>query len=443
MSAVDPARNSQRLLPNRLPHWIIALVVLTLFASIAEWRRMHPGGSTWLKMDQTDQIGAEYDTIAQAVRNGRGFADVFHRPTGPTAWMPPLLVYFTAGLYWIFQDDRGCVVTALWICKMAVLSYAAILFVNYCRNRGGGAAGCIILAVGLASDFFELFQRTHDTWLIMLIVTITWHGLQRWPPQFRLVRIVGWGVFGGLAALSGPIVGLAWAVTTSMFWIRQQAQHSGHAVSVKALAAIATAAITSILVVTPWLVRNRVVMGRWIPIKSNGVYELWQSQVFDDDGVLDSIYAWKHPWGYNGFQRDEYARRGEIEFISSRWPATWDSIVDRPSDFARRVSNRLFAAVWYYTPLNELDESLKWPIRFTRVYFCLPVLGLIIVLWRRQPLSDAAFIAICLYLTVLVPYILVSYYGRYAAPLTFMKMMLVYHGFEALFCFFKRDSQCC
>jgi hypothetical protein len=87
--------------------------------------------------------------------------------------------------------------------------------------------------------------------------------------------------------------------------------------------ATVTAALVSILVVAPWTIRNRLVLKRWIPIKSNGMYELWQSQCLDQDGVLDSITLGQHPWGNDGEQRQQYARLGEIAFTTDTPFPSW------------------------------------------------------------------------------------------------------------------------
>src|SRR3954471_16612100 len=43
-------------------------------------------------------LGGEYFNIARSLLAGKGFADPFDRPTGPTAWQPPVLPGILAGL---------------------------------------------------------------------------------------------------------------------------------------------------------------------------------------------------------------------------------------------------------------------------------------------------------------------------------------------------------
>src|SRR5512142_2203003 len=44
-------------------------------------------------------FGWEMGRIGRAIANGRGFADPFGVPTGPTAWEPPLYPYLIAGIF--------------------------------------------------------------------------------------------------------------------------------------------------------------------------------------------------------------------------------------------------------------------------------------------------------------------------------------------------------
>ena len=73
------------------------------------------------------------------------------------------------------------------------------------------------------------------------------------------------------------IVALAWGVLT-LPGARGQ----------RAWSRLGVAVLAAGLTVTPWVVRNYLVFGRLIPIKSNLAYELYQSQCLQPDGLLRS-----------------------------------------------------------------------------------------------------------------------------------------------------------
>ncbi|MCU0712918.1 MAG: hypothetical protein MUC43_12725 [Pirellula sp.] len=421
---------------------ILVLVIVFGCTFLADWRGQNRGPSLWFYSNQTNQIGAEYDTIAQAIREGRGFSDVFREKTGPTAWMPPLLVYFTAGVYWLAGDDRETVVEVIVLCNTLSILLCSLIFVGFARSVGAPRLGIALLVAGLSADFSELFLRTHDTWLILLLLCLIWVGLQRvghMSLQAKMQPLV-WGFFGGFVALASPIAGFAWAASTAVQWFFQKGAESpvrSFQSFVSRLRVISRplmlAAIGSILVVTPWTIRNRIALGKWIPIKSNAMYEVWQSQVLDDDGVLDKASAYQHPWGSNSPQRQRYVEVGEVMFIQERSEPTWRSIRENPLGFVERVANRFCAAALYYVPLEPENERILWANRITRVYFPLPIIAFALLLWfHKGPLNSAQLATISLYLFYLGPYVMVSYYARYAAPLVIMKMLLVLHAYTAI-----------
>src|SRR5579875_3137131 len=58
-------------------------------------------------------LGWEYFHIAKAMVRGQGFSNPFDAPTGPTAWMPPLLPTLLAGLLWVCNGDGDAVMVVV------------------------------------------------------------------------------------------------------------------------------------------------------------------------------------------------------------------------------------------------------------------------------------------------------------------------------------------
>ena len=156
--------------------------------------------------NMNDHLGAEYFEIASALVNGRGYADPFRTESGPTAWMPPLLPLYTAGILILNDGD-----------KIAGLAWGAHSFVAAMRER-------------------------------------------------RLRPLL--------------------------------------------IACLAAAAVMS-----PWIVRNAFVFGRFIPVKSNLSYELYQSQLLNEEGRLSTKVFGTHPYSTAGSERTEYVELGEAAFL--------------------------------------------------------------------------------------------------------------------------------
>lgn len=237
--------------------------------SVASWRLEHPGESTWFRPDMTDHLGAEHDSIANSIVAGRGFSDPFRAKTRPTAWMPPVLPYFTALLYVIAGGDRSIVVEIVVYINAVVVYFFSLVFIREAKRVHRAVLGYVILVIGLSANFFQLFQFTHDTWLLLLVFTLLFVGVQRvWTAPRSIVAALSWGLFGGLSALCSPVAGGVWAAVTTIRWISKP-REAGSPESEnlnRRMKMLLLSAITSMVVVAPWTIRNRLVMGKWTPL---------------------------------------------------------------------------------------------------------------------------------------------------------------------------------
>jgi hypothetical protein len=423
---------------NRLHRvdWVFLVLVIGGLTWIAD---SGPQWTMWLGWDGRDHLGAEYDSIARAIRSGRGLADPFQEPTGPTAWMPPALPYLLAGLYWLTGDDRGRVVVMIWFMQLLVVFMTSAIVMGEARRCRVVWAGYFVMVVGLAACFQMLFRRTHDVWLNLLIVNLLWLGLvARWQQPRRLIY---WGLLGGATALCSPVLGAVWATLTFWRWLparRKRPEIVGRRDWQRRWKAIGVVAGISCLCVLPWTIRNRVVLGSWMPIKSNGMFELWQSQCLDDDGVLDWKTTGQHPWPSNGALRSEYKRRGEMAFIAYYGDLAKQDIAGQPLKFLDRMAGRGLAATLWYMPH---DPRSPWPLWLQQLIFPIPFLAACYLLASQRRLSRQATAAAAIAGMTLAPYMLISYYDRYAAPLIGMKLILVLHAWRGIACGWQKWKQ--
>ena len=423
---------------------VLSLGLVFIFMGIAYWKSTDPASLPWLKHDFRSHIGAEYDCIAQAIRKGRGFSDPFQIETGPTAWMPPVLPYVMAGLYWFHGDNRSMVV--VWMVALQGVStwLASFVLLRESRSRKHIVAGVIIIIAFYSTNFYQLFQQTHDTGLLLFVISLLWLGLSKQStpphqPERASVRFpsvcssthrnqIFWGAWGAFCTLCSPVIGGAWLVLT--FWLARPRQRKW-----SELNCWLVVFGVWILLISPWMIRNYAQFGKWFPIKPNGMYELWQSHCMDMDGVLDSQSSSGHPWSSGGEQRIRYKEVGEIAFIAEKGAEVQKSIRDNPLGLWERIVNRGIAALVFYTPFSIIEEyeAGGWPVFFSRCVHPLPLVAIFVVLALGAiPIERNIFIAIAFFGLLLLPYVLVSYYDRYAAMLVGLKMLLVLYGWDAL-----------
>lgn len=371
-------------------------------------------------------LGAEYNRIAVALVNGRGFADPFPARTGPTAWMPPVFSWILAAVRWDTGGDITQIKTAVVVLQDLALVATGWLVVGVVRRTGGSVWLATLLFVGgLVFHFRQCFQFTHDWWIVLAALDVLLVGLVWRRPLRRSWRsAAGWGVVGGLLALTSPAVGLVWGLSAAA-----EGRRPGRRL------ALAAAAVAAVLTVSPWVVRNYLVFGRFIPIKSNLAFELYQSQCVQDGGVLhDPIFA-SHPYVGHNAALAEYARLGEMAFMDRKWQQFAEAVRANPKDFLERVWNRFVEATLVYVPFNPSDETRR-PRRTlcARLVYPLPFVCLVGLLAtaRWVPLNRVQWVVIAAYLAYLMPYVLVSYYERYKVPAMGMEVLLLTWGANRL-----------
>src|SRR5262249_39961704 len=147
-----------------------------------------------------------------------------------------------------------------------------------------------------------------------------------WGPAAR------WGLVGGLCALLSPILGFTWGGLTAAVGARK-----------KQWAQLFLAFAVAVLTTAPWMARNYMALGRWIPIKSNLGFELSQSQCRTKSGVVSYETFAKRPY-VDKNERAYYSLRGELAYVDEKRALFIKAVRDNPWDFVRRVGNRFLAA---------------------------------------------------------------------------------------------------
>ncbi len=366
-------------------------------------------------------LGAEYYNIAAAIVDSRGFSDPFVVESGPTAWMPPLLVWIQAGLIWMFDSDRYWVMLGVLTLKALLLSACAVAIVRQDWRRNDGWVAFGVYAAFIVAESNACFSFTHDSWLILAGVTATLFGLTKIDRLSRAGKlsvgiVIAWGFLGGMIALSSPVAGFTWAVGTTV------------CLAPRVPGKWVLAGLVSLAVVTPWAIRNQVVLGRFVPIKSNVFFEFDQSQAIDSDGLLDWKTMSSHPY-HAGPEQDAYVQMGEIAYLDTKKERFLEQLAAQPDAYFRKVRNRLVATTLLPAGFSEYSRpSLTLPLRwFIYPWPALAAVGLVVFC---RPLTSLQRWAIIVYVAYLTPYVICSYYPRYGFPLLVVKILLCYWAIE-------------
>lgn len=327
--------------------------------------------------------------LVQSLLNGRGYS-----LDGPTAITPPLYIFFLASLYRLFDGP-------------AAVRLAQIVL---------GAAGCVVLyAIGrrvfdqttglLAAGLLSLnplvvyLAGLHltESLFLFLVLLLIWQSL-RVADQPTVIQAVGLGGLLGLAMLVRaifvaflPFV-FVWAV--SVWGIR-----SSHAYRTFAVALVST-----VIVLTPWTIRNYLVVGAVVPVQSNGGMVFWGSNNPHSGGgiVLPTSDTWTagrppddNQYGWRDLTPAEENR------LYIRTALSW--MREHPGDYVRLLGHKVLRLYRFTRAADEQGLEVPVAVQVFHTGFLLAALaGLCLTLRSWRTLSLLLAFIVFTHLTTLV-----------------------------------------
>ncbi len=374
-------------------------------------------------------VAAENGHIADAILAGRGFADPFGVPSGPTAWMPPAFPYLLALLKAATGDDVQSLVRLLWCLRLATVFVTCLIVLDAGDKLNRWLPATVILCGGLGFHGRELFEEHSESWFYLAVANGVWlaecYGRRVLMTWSRAIVV---GAVAAVAALCHPIlgaVGIALRLYGTCLERDTQSVSDTRTDQKTKLLHLSLYLLAAIVIILPWTIRNRYVLGAWMPIKSNAAFEVWQSQCLDNDGLLDNLTLASHPYSAPDGLRLRFLNAGEVSFQDWAWQESWQSIQANPAGWLQRVGHRFVAACLLYQPTHVRGEPQPALLAIKRVVSSLPFLAcffLIVFVRHWNSTTLPLLVNYCVYLT---PFILISYVDRYALPLLTVKLLLV------------------
>ena len=255
-------------------------------------------------------FGWEMGRIGRAIANGRGFADPFGVPTGPTAWEPPLYPYLIAGVFrlaGVYSNTSALILLTINSICSALTCIPIFLIGRKCFSEKVGVWSAWMWAVLP----FVMFYSTRWVWetslAALMLATLFWLTLRLEELEGAMAWIV-FGLLWGVAALINtsllaflPAAGL-WA-----WYIRGKIHKSS-------LGGVILASVFFAAAVAPWLVRNYETFGRFVFIRSNFGAELRLGNGPWAEGLW---MQWLHPT-QDVLEMRRYQQLGELGYVAAR-----------------------------------------------------------------------------------------------------------------------------
>ncbi|WP_435020516.1 hypothetical protein TA3x_001871 [Tundrisphaera sp. TA3] len=346
---------------------LTALIVLAISARVAAIFVL--GGH------QVRHATYEHGEIAENLLAGRGFSVMFLGADGPTSQQAPLYPVAVAGAYALGGAGTP---RALLILELAQAVLGGVLVLAVAMLAAEVAPGRPIVAYlgGLIVAVHPtlVYAATHIQVASMAAALVA--GCLAWG--YRLGRTgrtgdaIAAGTWLAILALTDPILGLvafgmAWAAVRGLGWRG----------SIRPLAVLC---LTCAIGVAPWVVRNALVHGEFVPVKSSFGYAFWQGNCALSEGTDKVVRASVEPIleGAGGSLRDQnralWRARHEAGYL--------DDIALTRDDY-RTMAAMTEPARSRYLFRKALDDLRADPTRYPRL--CLRRLRYFILFDETNP----------------------------------------------------------
>ena len=409
------ARPSRPALP-RFFLWLLPLSFALQVAAIGAFHqyRTRPGNDNF-------EFGWEMGRVGRSIALGHGFSSPYDGDTGPTAWEPPLYPYLIGAVFKVFGIYTHA---SAWVLLsinsvFATLTCIPIFWIAY-RTFGERVAKWS--AYGWALCPYVWYWSVHWIWdttftpLVLACLFLLALELQEWP------GLRGWVLFGalyGIGALANPTM-LAFLPFCGL-WIWRQRYRRG----LPSLAGVALSSVVFFLVLTPWVLRNYEVFGRFVFLRDDFGLQVRLGNGPYADGML---MAYLQP-NLCRPELEKFQRMGELAYADSCKRLAFDWIREHPARFAVISLKRFF----YYWNGVPRETSSVAPVDFrTSAFLASSVLALWGVgrmLRRKRP---GAWLFAGLVLTYPSVYYFVFPHARYRHPIEpELIILIVFLLFEA------------
>lgn len=396
-----PMATSSRPVLPRFFLWLLPLSFLLQLAAIAIFHQYRTRTG-----DDHFEFGWEMGRVARSIALGHGFSSPYEGNTGPTAWEPPLYPYLMARVFRIFGVYTQASAWAL-LSINSLFGTLTCIPIFFIAHRTLGERVAVWSAYTWALCPYIWYWSVHWIWdttftpLILACIFLLALELQNW----RGLR--GWIVFGalfGIGALANPTM-LAFLPFCGL-WIWRQRYRRG----IPSLAGIALASVVFFLVLTPWVVRNYEVFGRFVFLRDDFGLQIRLGNGPSADGML---MAYLQP-NLNKIELEKFQQMGEIEYAARCKGIAFDWIRTHPTRFAVISLKRFF---YFWNGVPRPTNSVA-PIDFrTSAFLATSVLalwGLGRALRQKRP---AAWLFAGLVLTYPTVYYFVFPHARYRHPI--------------------------
>jgi 4-amino-4-deoxy-L-arabinose transferase-like glycosyltransferase len=351
-------------------------------------------------------FGWEMGRVARSIALEQGFSNPYGGNTGPTAWEPPLYPYLMGGVFKIFGIYTYA---SAWVLLSINSLFAALttIPVFLIARRTFGERVAALSAWAWALNPYIWYWSIHWIWdttftpLVLSLIFLVALKLQDWQ-GWR-----GWMIFAvlwGGGALANPSM-LAFLPFCGL-WVWRQRFKNG----LTSFSGVLRSSAVFFLVLTPWLVRNYEVFGRFVFLRDDFGLQFRLGNWKGADGML---MAYLQP-NLNKLEFEKFQRMGELAYAADCKRLAFEWVRENPRRFAV-ISLKRFFYYWNGVP-KDTGSRAPWDFRSSLflAWSVLAIWGLCRALRQKR---RGAWLFAGLALTYPTTYYFVFPHARYRHPI--------------------------
>ena len=350
----------------------------------------------------------EVVNVSIALMQKHGFVDAYGPGTGPTAHVAPVYPLLLSCIFRLFgTGTAGEIAQEIFSSAIASLTCALLpLFAIACglsRSIGLWAGLCLAL---LPVNYWSETKGSFESALSALaLMTICWYLVMVWRRRhFSFRQACAGGALAGVALLISPSIlpVIVVALAAGIWLFREQLR--AYVPYVCLFAAV------TLLILMPWALRNKRVLGSLIFTRSNLGLELSISNsdfshVDHEGNIADSRIQRLHPF-LDANARAEWLRKGEVAFERDRKNQAIAWISSHPQRFLQLMAGR-FLLFWFPHMIRT------WQTILIRLEAAAGMIGFVL-LWRTGHIAKWVFLS--LWTSFPLVYYFVQAFARYRYP---------------------------
>jgi 4-amino-4-deoxy-L-arabinose transferase-like glycosyltransferase len=319
--------------------WMVAVALLLRVALI-------PFNSYLFEdlMDAAHLHSWEQGNVARALVAGHGFGSPFVS-TQTSAIMPPVYPLIVAFFFKLLGIHTAASLLAVHVFDCLINSLACIPIFLMAR-RSFGSRTALWAGWGWAFFPYGIYFSAAWAWSThLLMLCLCWmlylaQDLERSP---KLKLWAGFGLLAGFAALTEPSILLV--VPFLLAYAAWRLARNGK----QWLMPVLTGAVVAALTISPWLIRDAVLLHKFVPMRDSMGLELWMGNSgYDLRWTADQL----HPL-HNMNELADYNRMGEAAYMDHKARQAKAVIHEHPAGYAWLSLRRavyLWTGYWSFDP---------------------------------------------------------------------------------------------